>query len=385
MSGYRFILIHGTFARNADWTKPASSFCTWLQKALPNSAVSFKEFKWSGWNSHKARWRAALELRSLLTRLDPDDAQTVLICHSYGGMVALLALADFESRSKVSSLICLATPFLAFERRNLSALTWFAAVSITAIVWTIPVLGTLMFSRDVVGAFGSWGNAAIPIILGVLTTCGAFIIVSKALMNRICDMLEGRAHAIQYYLPVIFTEPRITVVHAQHDEARILLTSTTAASNAPYAFCTLIFAVTFVAQLIGGIFATSEWIWHAQNIMQAGLLVAFGLFLSLVLSGLQFIILSPLLLLPTFLRSHPGALGFEGFFTNLLFKIKAASFPVGFTNLSAIVCRRKASWVWSGGIQLNHSMVYQDESVVREIAESLATEHSESSGHAAGI
>lgn len=371
MSGYRVILIHGTFARNAEWIKPSSSFCTWLKEALPNVYLD-KPFEWSGWNSHKARWRAALKLRAFLAQTNVDGKKTVLVCHSHGGTVALLALADTETRKKVSRVICLATPFLSFERRNLSFLTWFATISILATIWTIPVLGTLMFSNDMVVAFGSWASASIPIILGGLTTCGAFVVMSRILHDWISDMLEKRSQKAHNYIPHIFVDPGIIIVHSNLDEARMLLATSAAASNSPYTFCVTLFAVTFVAQLIAGMVASSDWLQQAHNIVQAAMMVSFGAFIGLVLSGIQFMILSPLLLLPTFLRSHPAALGFEGLFINVLFKVKTTSCPIGFTNISSIMCRKKASWVWGGGIQFNHSMVYQSEEVVRDVVEALA-------------
>ncbi|QYK53517.1 MAG: hypothetical protein KF824_01180 [Fimbriimonadaceae bacterium] len=126
---YIFILVHGTFAPDAAWCKPTSTICTTLTEHLSKEVkIQFIPFNWPGKyfrkfnNSHGDRLSAAERLATLISQtnqLNPG-AKVFLICHSHGGNVALYADNILKSADKISSIICLSTPFIISDDRNLS-------------------------------------------------------------------------------------------------------------------------------------------------------------------------------------------------------------------------------------------------------------------------
>lgn len=106
-------LVHGTFARGAQWTLKGSILCNHIAASL-GSDTRFERFQWSGQNYQQARINAAAELKEfILARLlEQPQARHYIIAHSHGGNVALLALRDKELANRISGLITLATPFL---------------------------------------------------------------------------------------------------------------------------------------------------------------------------------------------------------------------------------------------------------------------------------
>ena len=50
-------LVHGTFARGAEWTRPHSIMSEAIEANLKDVVVCYKD--WSGLNAHQARFDAA--------------------------------------------------------------------------------------------------------------------------------------------------------------------------------------------------------------------------------------------------------------------------------------------------------------------------------------
>jgi pimeloyl-ACP methyl ester carboxylesterase len=119
-SKYLITLIHGTFARDADWAGPGSEFQTALQERLREPA-SFRTFNWSGANSHDARKRAGAELAAHIRQLGQENPgwPHVLVAHSHGGNVACYALEDPEARRNVVLIVTLGTPFIQCRVRRI--------------------------------------------------------------------------------------------------------------------------------------------------------------------------------------------------------------------------------------------------------------------------
>lgn len=111
-------LIHGTFAKNASWTRDGSPFRRQLV-AESNADMAFEAPKWSGRNSGTARERAARGLARKLDELTPSSNRSVFVVgHSHGGNIALRALELANNPENVDGLICLNTPFLSIEKSN---------------------------------------------------------------------------------------------------------------------------------------------------------------------------------------------------------------------------------------------------------------------------
>lgn len=117
-------LVHGTFARHAEWVQDGSP----LVSELVGHAV-VDRFCWTGKNRHRDRLDAGSALRSHLVdlikrhRVGGRRPEHHVIAHSHGGNVALYALRprgddDDELLARVK-LITLATPFLTMQKRDL--------------------------------------------------------------------------------------------------------------------------------------------------------------------------------------------------------------------------------------------------------------------------
>jgi hypothetical protein len=114
-----FTIVHGTWAREAEWSKPGSVLWSRISSIVPCSTIV--RFGWSGRNSFAARLRAGNELaRQLRSQIvGHPGARHYVIAHSHGGNVALYALkADPSLVSGLTGIICISTPFLHVYRRR---------------------------------------------------------------------------------------------------------------------------------------------------------------------------------------------------------------------------------------------------------------------------
>jgi hypothetical protein len=125
------VLVHGTWGRgalfvrdyrprdwftdlmNAPWFHPRSSFSNSLRDNLPKQMDwDIRAFNWSGANSVKVRYEAAKAL-ALMLREQLDRAEfVVVIAHSHGGNIGLMAIRMLGEASGRVHLITIATPFL---------------------------------------------------------------------------------------------------------------------------------------------------------------------------------------------------------------------------------------------------------------------------------
>lgn len=111
-------LVHGTWARSAEWTLPGSDLCRAIDHSFPLGLL-FVRFIWSGRNSISARSSASVALESKLEELVAryPNAEHFLIGHSHGGSVLLGSLKP-NLAAKISGIICLATPILIGQPRK---------------------------------------------------------------------------------------------------------------------------------------------------------------------------------------------------------------------------------------------------------------------------
>jgi len=121
---YCITLVHGTFASGAAWTLQGSALCRALKAGLGD--VRFKPFKWNGKNDDGSRTSAATELAEQVGEsLDADpQALHAIIAHSHGGNIILRAAAHPRVANRLSSLVCISTPFFVPARRDIVAAVW---------------------------------------------------------------------------------------------------------------------------------------------------------------------------------------------------------------------------------------------------------------------
>ncbi len=84
------MLVHGTFALNADWWQPGGDFHTYIrQQVRPDLYSKPDRFDWSGGYNDPARQLGTQQLHDWVR--ERNEAGLNLLCHSHGGNVAMLA------------------------------------------------------------------------------------------------------------------------------------------------------------------------------------------------------------------------------------------------------------------------------------------------------
>lgn len=123
-----FVLIHGTFARGAEWTvsKSQESFRDQLQREFRDEYdVRFECVNW-GERARLCRWRdntlarrfnGAVRLVEYLKHCDEASptSRRYLVAHSHGGSVVMYALKHPATLDKLSGIVCLSSPFLRYR------------------------------------------------------------------------------------------------------------------------------------------------------------------------------------------------------------------------------------------------------------------------------
>jgi hypothetical protein len=119
-------LVHGTWARNATWTRASSPLCSALRAEFPRMLIV--PFTWSGANTMRARDKGsqalAAHIRDFIFR--HPSARHYIIAHSHGGNIAMYALREDDLRRRFDGLVCLSTPFLHVRPREIPPVAKFA-------------------------------------------------------------------------------------------------------------------------------------------------------------------------------------------------------------------------------------------------------------------
>jgi triacylglycerol esterase/lipase EstA (alpha/beta hydrolase family) len=114
-----FILVHGTFATEANWPSLEQAI-----KSIPFNAgeeAFFKRVTWSGKNRAAARQSAASAIGQVVQDVDTQrpGEKVFLIGHSHGGSaIAYFLKSARYSRTNVVGCAFLSTPFVAMRRRR---------------------------------------------------------------------------------------------------------------------------------------------------------------------------------------------------------------------------------------------------------------------------
>ena len=140
-------LVHGTFARRADWTQESSGLCRTIRERI-HGPVRFEQFLWSGWNTVTSR---SVAVERLILHLDDTQARWpqarhFVIGHSHGGNIALQAMREEAVEARTAGIVCLSTPFLCASPRDLGpvgriARWWFPVV--VALFCLVPAVELL--------------------------------------------------------------------------------------------------------------------------------------------------------------------------------------------------------------------------------------------------
>jgi pimeloyl-ACP methyl ester carboxylesterase len=191
MSKFVLTFVHGTWGRgmifpsgDAAWTTDESTLCRSLRDRLGPDAV-FRRFRWSGRNSHTARLNASERLRDFLQGglRDSPDATHIIVAHSHGGNVALMAVGDHPNlRERISGVVCLATPFIAAQDRNIGRDAWAILTKGTALALVFLLGQLLMESYFWFKAYDATVSIWHVVFLAV---CGLVVGLVLLLRNRV--------------------------------------------------------------------------------------------------------------------------------------------------------------------------------------------------------
>jgi hypothetical protein len=189
-------LVHGTFARGSEWTKPHSVIRKKIGEKL-GERIHISVFKWSGLNSFGARKNAAKKLAVHLTEVAADHSvPQFVIAHSHGGNVALDALSIVGTLDPTIRLICLSTPFLIASRVSIPPLLKRVPLIIHAFLGlAMPFLFTywvtrLEIFRSLSASAGTAEVAKFIIFLISVIVCGFLSIILNGRAIRFFDQIK---------------------------------------------------------------------------------------------------------------------------------------------------------------------------------------------------
>jgi len=103
------ILIHGTWGTGSDWHNPGNPFYDTLKKNLAASQIKLIDFNWCGTLSYEKRKIAGLNLANLMDSY-PPQTKFMIIAHSHGGNVGILASQYLQQTNQITSFYALGTP-----------------------------------------------------------------------------------------------------------------------------------------------------------------------------------------------------------------------------------------------------------------------------------
>lgn len=374
------ILVHGTFAENAEWVLADSPLSQTLRSEL--GSVEICPFRWSGKNSHTARLNAAYKLSKFLSDVLAANpgSKVHLIAHSHGGNVVLYALRDRNLRDTISSVAFLGTPFISVSRRDIKS-------TVTPLKYAVPlgfsfpltVAGLLFFSYVIRSDLAASGSGLGLIVMGFLLIAlpiFAFIYGGYKWLdyvgNKLPIFLERRQTSLinLLSLPVITKVP-MYVIRARGDEAAGYLRLVDQAAGIPFRLWHPIGIAWFnalLSLLLVGLYVFAAFqpevrqqddIWEKISGLSFFLgVVPVALTIIFILTVLVFQIF--MILWTSLIRGH--ALGFgDRLLQNWLVHVDSNHLPIG-----SKVANDEESTVFGKG--LKHSLLYQDS----EIAESIA-------------
>ncbi len=99
-------IVHGTWARGADWWQPGGDFHTYaLQNVRPDLYSANDRFEWSGGYSDAARTQGATDLRDWVQRKGFNSPD--IFAHSHGANISMLAT---QMGLNIGTLVLLSCP-----------------------------------------------------------------------------------------------------------------------------------------------------------------------------------------------------------------------------------------------------------------------------------
>jgi len=217
------VLVHGTFAPDADWTDPRSTLVKAIRAAEPADDTLFVRFSWPGSiggyqnNTNFIRYDAGQKLGKLLWQLRKQHprAGILVIAHSHGGNVALYAA---RHAPHLAGIILMGTPFISVSPRDLTsdiALRTSVSLLVFVLFFLVGILSGLAgLTALIVGARAFAERGAAPKLLG-----GVLIFVGLGL----CFWMVEPDGTEQVWVPGTYASssgPPAAVTSSGHFETR---------------------------------------------------------------------------------------------------------------------------------------------------------------------
>ncbi len=219
------------------WFDESSPFVEELRARLPG--VEVEPFLWSGDNSYLERHVAAERLAYRLMKYDDADnsAQQIVVAHSHGGSVALLA-SMHPWAPPLAGIATMATPFLNIEQRTADTLKnmLLGAIQIVTVLlllaWTIVTLFALLDVLGVLSSSDTRGSASWPFAnMGPVSVVLSFALplCAGSMLQRLTTLRRAvsntRSWAPKRIAPWL-------ILRAPRDEASLVLAGARAAYKA---------------------------------------------------------------------------------------------------------------------------------------------------------
>ena len=247
---YLITFVHGTWGRNSRWTQSGSDLHKLLSDHYGQDCI--RNFEWSGRNSHKARLNAGKRLsKALKNNINSyPQANHFIVSHSHGGNVVLYALRDQQIQKMLSGVMCMGTPFIHCQPRDISeslgVISYFFS-SLRFLLYTGLVLGLCAGPLFLLVAFkdisrrGINFRVTITITILVFTVALAYFSVERiaSLRERLHRWAERRQMEVTQRLSL--PDPKalpfpIYCVRSKGDEAYVGLKISRVFGDLPYRF-----------------------------------------------------------------------------------------------------------------------------------------------------
>ena len=401
-------LVHGTFAKDAEWIHPDSPLAETVSHSLGDNA-HIEPFNWSGDNSHKARETAGIALADKIrncNQRNPGSPQYI-VAHSHGGNVAAYALSDSDVSANVIGVACLGTPFIKARARNLAGSRRLIQSILVASILMVLLLVTGIVSQGL-DIFGDqqeyerlidtmnedmkelkekydffrnldtnkdkaiyktqgarWYLAGFFILLAIGTGWLMIKPIIKlwrfALQIKLPGLSE-RQSELMTSLAAVFNSTPLLVIDAKGDEAAWWLTTVIRIASLPYRIWKPS-NLTLAGIAVISILAIVQIYFHSKT--------SFGMTQMLIFMALLFFSLSTLvvytagwalcLIWPAIFRSHALGFGKDDFLQSFIVEITSTEAPENSTQISKHT-------VTVHGKGLHHSRLYKEEQVLELIS-----------------
>ena len=216
------LLVHGTFARNAPWTRPNSLLCRALRASLNNPDL--RSVEWSGRNTFRARTEAAESIASCIQAVD-SDTPIAIICHSHGGSAVAYGIRQCPNAFRnVRTVVCLATPFFGFSvRPGYQALLLATLVSVFFLMFQLLFLVLTALITEHFSPFVDQPYGMITIGFILLATAAAIAGALWRRRTRLFQPFEGVVRLAAAWDTTQVTLPHPLFVRSMGDEVGLAL------------------------------------------------------------------------------------------------------------------------------------------------------------------